>query len=86
MFRRLTHHLRCRPKWHMKSYYYSPQGKKSIPRPYMNIQCVAFSASVKKKAVTCDVTKKRRVAPCEGIQESFGFWIQPCGFRIPGMK
>ena len=39
-----------------------------------------------KKSVTCDVTKKRRVAPCEGIQESFGFWIQPCGFRIPGIN
>ena len=36
--------------------------------------------------VTCDVTKKRRVAPYKGIKESFGLWIQPCGFQIPGTK
>lgn len=28
IFRRLSHHLRRRPKWHIKCYYYSPQGKK----------------------------------------------------------
>ena len=24
------------------------------------------------------------IAPCKGIQDSLGFWITCCGFRIPG--
>ena len=26
----------------------------------------------------------KRIAPCKGIEDSFGFWIPCCGFRIPG--
>ena len=27
---------------------------------------------------------KTSIAPCKGIHDSLGFWIPPCGFRIPG--
>ena len=27
---------------------------------------------------------KTSIAPCKGIQDSLGFWIPRCGFRIPG--
>ena len=25
------------------------------------------------------------IVPCKGIHDSFGFWIPPSGFRIPGV-
>lgn len=84
MFRRLTHHLRCRPKWHMKSYYYSPQGKKSIHRPYMNIQCVAFSASVKKKPWPLTSLRKDvspHVRESKKVLDS-GFSLVDSGFQV----
>ena len=27
-----------------------------------------------------------RIAPCKGIHDSLGFWIRPCGFRIPSTR
>ena len=31
-----------------------------------------------------NVYKYMRITPCEGIQDSLGFWIPRLGFRIPG--
>ena len=28
----------------------------------------------------------KQIAPCKGIQYSLGFWIPPCGFRIPSTR
>ena len=27
-----------------------------------------------------------QIAPCKGIHDSLGFWILPCGFRIPSTR